>query len=63
MAPSKELHIHMEHVSRLYIDDTGRFPVRSRRGNQYIMVAYHCDANLILTATFKLRSNTHCMVA
>ena len=38
-APTNELHIHVEHVSKLYTDDTGRFPVRSRRGNQYIMVA------------------------
>ena len=46
--PSRELHIHVRHISRLYMDDTGRFPVRSRSGNQYIMVAYHCDANVIL---------------
>ena len=53
----------MEHVIRLYTDNTGRFPVRSRRGNQYSMVAYHCDSNLILTAPFKSRSNKHLMLA
>ena len=58
-----ELHIHVENVSRLYTDATGGFPIRLRRGNQYIMVAYHCDTNLILTAPFKLRSNMHCMLA
>ena len=46
--PSNELFIAVHHVSRLYTDDTGHFPVRSRSGNQYIMVAYHYDANLIL---------------
>ena len=51
--------MHVRHVSRLYTDDTGRFPVRSRSGNQYIMVAYHCDANVILTCTFKTRKNRH----
>lgn len=31
-----------------YIDLTGRFPYRSARGNEYIFVAYHYDANAIL---------------
>ena len=35
-------------ISTLYTEDTGRFPVRSRIGNQYLMVAYHCDKNSIL---------------
>ena len=30
-----------------YFDTTGRFPQRSSRGNQYVMVGYHYDANLI----------------
>ena len=30
-----------------YTDLKGRFPQRSRRGNQYILVAYHVDGNLI----------------
>ena len=38
-SPTNELHIHVEHISRLYTDNTGRFPVRSRRGNLYLMVA------------------------
>ena len=57
--PSNEVHIHVRHVSRLYTDDTGRFPVRSRSGNQYVMVAYHCDANVILACPFKTRKDAH----
>ena len=39
--------------------DCGRFPTRSCSGNQYIMVAYHCDSNTILKAAFKTRSDRH----
>ncbi len=43
----------------MYSDDCGRFPIRSRSGNQYIMIAYHCDSNAILQAPFKSRSDRH----
>ena len=49
---SNELHIQVTPISKLYNDDTGRFPVHARSGNQYIKIAYHCDANLILTKPF-----------
>ena len=32
---------------------TGQFPVQSDRGNNYILVAYHYDANNILTTPLK----------
>ena len=48
------LHIHVMHTSKLYMDDTGRFPVYSRSGNQYIIAAYH-SSNVILVAPFKTR--------
>jgi len=57
--PSNELHIRVENISKLYTDDTGRFPVRSRAGNQYIMVAYHCDTNAIFAEPFKTRADRH----
>lgn len=56
---SNELHIRVEHVSHLYLDYCGRFPIKSRSGNQYIMIAYHCDANVIITAPFKTRADKH----
>ena len=32
---------------KIYTDQTGRFPVTSRKGNNYILVAYHFDSNTI----------------
>ena len=53
----------MTPISKLYNDDTGRFPVHARSGNQYIMIAYHCDANLILAEPFSLRKDMHRLLA
>ena len=39
-----------------YSDLTGKFPVQSDRGNNYILVAYHYDANNILTTPLKNRT-------
>ena len=50
-SPPKKLHIRAIHTSKFYTDDTSRFPVRSRSGNQYVMVAYH-SSNVILVAPF-----------
>ena len=60
---SNELHIHVNPISKLYTDDTGRFPVHARSGNIYIMIAYHCDANLILAEPFFSRKYTHQLLA
>ena len=38
-----------------YMDLTGRFPRRSSRGNEYILVAYHFDANYIKGVPIKNR--------
>ena len=56
---SNELHIHVTPISKFCTDDTGRFPIHARSGNQYIMIAYHCDANLMLDEPFSSRKNTH----
>ena len=50
--PSKDLNIQVRNISKLYTDDTGRFPVRACSGNQYVMIAYHCDLNVILACPF-----------
>ena len=39
-----------------FTDQTGRFPNKSSRGMQYIMVGYDHDSNAILTQTLKTRS-------
>ena len=49
---TKELHIWDHPISKLYTDYCGRLPIRSRSGNEYIMIAYHCDSNTILQAPF-----------
>ena len=46
-------------MSKLYTDDTGKFPVCSRNGNQYTMVAYHCDSNAILAVLFTSKKYQH----
>jgi hypothetical protein len=40
-----------------YIDLTGRFPYRSQKGNQYILVSYHVDANHIFAQPLKNRES------
>ena len=57
--PTNELHIVIEPIGRLFTDDTGKFPARSRSGNQYVMVAYHVDTNVILVAPFQSRADRH----
>ena len=57
--PSNQLFIKIFPISKLYTDDTGKFPVRARSGNQYVMVAYHANANLILQQAFHNKSDRH----
>ena len=45
-------------TERNYSDLTGKFPVQSDRGNSYILVDYHYDANRILTTPLKNIAST-----
>ena len=56
---TKEIHIWDQTISKLYTDDCGRFPIISISGNEYIMIAYHCDSNTILQAPFVNRKDKH----
>ena len=56
---SKELHIWDQPISKIYTDDCDCFPIRSRIGNEYIMIVYHCDSNTILQAPFFNRKDKH----
>ena len=38
-----------------YTDLTGRFPCKSSRGNEYILVAYHFNGNYIISRALKNR--------
>ena len=41
-----------------YIDLTGCFPYRSAKGNQYLLISYHFDANAIHAHPLKNREST-----
>jgi hypothetical protein len=41
---------------QLYTDLTGKFPVRSSKGNSYVMVCYIYDCNYVKVVTMKSRS-------
>jgi hypothetical protein len=61
--PANEVFICVYPISKLYTDNMGRFPIKARSGNQYVMIAYHANGNLILQQAFKSRSNTqHCCI-
>jgi hypothetical protein len=42
--------------AQLYTDPTGKFPVRSRKGNSYVMLCYIYDCNYIKIVPMKSRS-------
>ena len=46
--------IDRKELSTAYTDLTGRFPMRSSRGNQYILIGYHYDANCIHGIAIKI---------
>jgi hypothetical protein len=56
-APSRLLFVTTQPLSKLYTNDTGRFPVKAKSGNQYVMIAFHADGNLILQQAFKTKSD------
>ena len=60
---SNKLYLQVTPISKLYTDDTGRFLVHARSGNQYIIIAYHCNANLILAKPFTSRKYMHRLLA
>ena len=62
-AKSKELYVYTDPISNLYTNDMGRFPVLSRSGNHYIMLAYHVDTNTILVEPFQSRQDRHRIAA
>ena len=43
-------------IEKIYTDQTGRFPITSRKGNKYILVAYHYDSNTIHEVPLKMRT-------
>jgi hypothetical protein len=41
----------------------GWFPIQARVGNQYVMIAYHTDKNLILQQAVQAKADTCCIPA
>ena len=60
---SNELFIKVTPTSKFYTDDTGCFPIHAHSGNKYIMISYHCDANLILAEPFTSIKDKHRLLA
>ena len=60
---SNELFLQVTPISKLYTDDTGRFPMHACSENQYIMIAYHCDTNMKLAVPFKSRKDMDRLLA
>ena len=58
-APTNNVTIIEVPISTLYMDDMGRFPIRAQSGNQYIMLAFHDAANVILVEPFKSKADHH----
>jgi hypothetical protein len=46
-----------EELHSIYSDQTGRFPKKSSKGNQYIMVLVHINSGAILVAPMKDRTS------
>ncbi len=60
---SNQVFIMVYPLSRLYTDDTGCISIRACSGNQYIMIAFHADGNLIFQQAFKSKSDCHRIAA
>ena len=45
--------------SKIYTDQTGRFPITSSCGYKYIMIAYYYNSNNILAEPIKSRTSLH----
>ncbi len=50
-------------TGKIFTDQTGRFPVQSSRGYNYIFVLYDYDSNAILTKPLKSRSSNSIVTA
>jgi hypothetical protein len=48
----REVFLHVYPINKLYTDDTGQFPIQACLGNQYVIIAYHTDGNLIQQQLF-----------
>jgi hypothetical protein len=59
LPPTNKLYITDFPLAKLYIINTGRFPIQACSGNQYITIAFHSRCNAILCTPYVNRSNKH----
>ena len=52
---SNEAQVFIRHSSKLHPDQTGKLPCTTRSGNQYLMIIYIVDANVMLAEPFKIK--------
>ena len=59
---SNQVFVMTHPLNKLFTDDTGRFPVRARSGNQYVMIVFHARRQPHPTASLQdqERSPSHC---
>ena len=60
---SKEIHVRIETISKLYTNNMGCFPVQSRSGNYFVMLTYHVDSNVILVDPFQSHHDFNSLAA
>ncbi len=53
--PSNQVYVATQPLSKHFTGNTGCFPVRARSGNQYVMIVFHADGNLIPHPTARLQ--------
>jgi hypothetical protein len=61
--PSNQVFVMIKPLSKLLTNNIGRFPIRACSGNQYVMIAFHANGNLILQQAFKTKSDCHHIAA
>jgi hypothetical protein len=61
--PSSQVSVFTKPLSKLFTNNTGRFPIRARSGNQYVMIAFYANGSLILQQAFKSKSDRHRIAA
>ena len=60
---TREYNLKNELDRKMYTDQTGKFPVTSFRGYQYIMVLFEIDSNNIIVEPMKSRSTGNMILA
>jgi hypothetical protein len=52
-----------QHTGQVHLDQTGKFPVASSTGNNYLLIVYDCDSNGILAKSMPKRTGLYILHA